>query len=190
MTSDTPQVIQSLREEHRNSRRLLGMLDHHVGLLAGGADPDYDLLLAITNWFCDYPDRCHHPKEDALFNRLRQKAPAEAARVGDLAREHRDAAARARRFRDTLQAIFREAVVAREKAIGAARSFVDAEREHMKMEEELLFPIALRVLDEEDWRAVETSLATSRDPLFGMTVEEDFRLVRESLLDWERMRTH
>jgi hemerythrin-like domain-containing protein len=179
-------LIQALLEEHRNIRRLLSLLDHQVGLLAMGADPDYDLLQGVANYFCDYPDRCHHPKEDAVFRQLQARDPAGAARVGDLAREHREAHARVRRFRDHIQAIFRNEIVPREAAVTAAQSFVNAEREHMKMEEEVFFPIAARALNEEDWRTVDGNLRAMQDPLFGDIVEEEFRGLRNILLSWGR----
>jgi hemerythrin-like domain-containing protein len=177
-------VIQILLEEHRNIRRLLGMLDHQAGLLERDADPDYDLLQGIANYFCSYPDRCHHPKEDAVFRQLQNKHPAEATRVGDLAREHREAHARVSRFRENIQAIFRDEILPRETVVRAARSFVDAEREHMKMEEEVFFPIAISALDEADWRTIESSLRLVQDPLFGDLVEEEFKILRNSLLAW------
>jgi hemerythrin-like domain-containing protein len=179
-------VIQTLLEEHTNIRRLLGVLDHQVGLLERGADPDYDLLQGIANYFCDYPDRCHHPKEDAVFRHLQKKHPAEAARVGNLGREHRDAHARVRRFRENLQAIFRDEILSRETVVAAARSFVEAEREHMKMEEAVFFPIAVGILDQEDWHAIEADFKSVRDPLFGDIAEEEFRNLRDSLLAWEK----
>lgn len=178
-------IIDELHDEHRNIRRVLTVLDHQVQRLAQGAQPDFDLLQAIANYFCDYPDRCHHPKEDAVFRRLTAKEPASAAAIGDLGREHRDAHARVSRFRENIQAIFRDEIVSRDKVVGAAQSFMDAEREHMKMEEEVFFPLAVSALDEEDWRVVETSLKAMRDPLFGGILEEEFRVLREALLGWE-----
>jgi hemerythrin-like domain-containing protein len=182
-------MIQTLREEHRNIRLLLGVLDHQVGLLERDAQPDFELLQGIANYFCDYPDRCHHPKEDAVFRRLRDKHPREAAGIGDLAREHRNAHARVRRFQENIQAVFRDAILPRATVVSAARSFLEAEREHMKMEEEVFFPVAGSVLDEEDWRAVEVDLKAVQDPLFGEFVEEEFRTLRDSLLAWERNRS-
>ena len=54
------------------------------------------------------------------------------------------------------------------------------------MEEELFFPLAASVLDEEDWRSIEGNLRQRQDPLFGEFVEEEFRILREFLLNWER----
>jgi hemerythrin-like domain-containing protein len=179
-------VIATLHEDHKNIARLLNAMENQIEKLAMASNPDYDLLLLIANYFCDYPDRCHHPKEDTIFRQLQATHPAEAATVGDLAKEHRDAYARVRRFRENIQAIFRDEILSRDSVITAGRSFINAEREHMKMEEELLFPLAASVLDEEDWKSIEGRLHQRQDPLFGEFVEEEFRILREFLLDWER----
>jgi len=179
-------IIQTLREEHRNIRRLLEVLDDQIEKIAMAGDPNYDLLQSVANYFCDYPDRCHHPKEDAVFRQLQARHPVEANAVGDLAREHRDAYARVRRFRDNVEAIFRDEVMPRSTVVSAGRSFVDAEREHMKMEEDTFFPVAASVLDEEDWKIIEANLKAMRDPLFGQLVEEEFRILRDFLLAWEK----
>jgi hemerythrin-like domain-containing protein len=179
-------VLETLHEEHKNIARLLDAMENQIERLATASNPDYDLLQSIANYFCDYPDRCHHPKEDVVFRQLQAKHPAEAATIGDLAKEHRDAYARVHRFRDNIQAIFRDEILSRDSIINAGQSFVDAEREHMRMEEEMFFPLAASVLDEEDWRSIESNLRKKQDPLFGEFVEEEFRILRDFLLNWER----
>jgi hemerythrin-like domain-containing protein len=179
-------VIETLREEHKNIGRLLNAMEDQIERLATASNRDFDLLQSIANYFCDYPDRCHHPKENAILRQLHEMHPAEAATVGDLAKEHRDACARAHRFRDNISAIFRDQFLLRDKLLSAGRSFIDAEREHMKMEENLFFPLAESVLDEEDWRSIEGNIRQMQDPLFGELVEKEFRILREFLLSWER----
>lgn len=178
-------VIQSLRQEHRNIARLLNALEHQVGLLAEGKRPDYELLQDIANYFCDYPDRCHHPKEDAVFRRLQTQCPESAQRIGDLVREHRDTGARVHRFRDNIQALFRDQVMPITTLVNAARSFIDAERQHMRMEESTFFPVAEAKLSDKDWQCIEAVLSGARDPLFGATVEKNFMALLERLLAWE-----
>jgi hemerythrin-like domain-containing protein len=178
-------ILQKLHQEHRNIARLLDALEHQVDVLAEGKRPDYDLLQNIATYFCDYPDRCHHPKEDAVFRRLQQKYPEQSARVGDLTREHRDTAARVRRFRDNIQALFRDQVMPLATLVNAARTFIDAERQHMRMEETVFFPAAESQLAPEDWRAIESALKDEHDPLFGEVVEKDFIALLERLLAWE-----
>ena len=179
-------VIETLSDEHRNVARLLDALEHQIEMLDGAQGPDYEFLQGVANYFCDYPDRCHHPKEDAVLARLRAKYPEEAAAVGDLAREHREAAARARRFRDNIRALFLDAVMPRDTIVGSARTFIEAERRHMRMEEERFFPVAAMKFTPDDWRDIENQLKEERDPLFGEQVEEEFRRLRERLLACER----
>lgn len=178
-------ILDALRQEHRNITRLLDAVDHQVAFLARAAAPDYEVLQAIAEYFCDYPDRCHHPKENAVFARLSEKCPDEAASIGDLLQEHRDTAARAQAFRETIDSLFRDAVVPRAALVKSARDFVEAERRHMRMEEERFFPLALRKLTAEDWNEVAAQLSQERDPLFGDHVEENFAALRERLLAWE-----
>ncbi len=175
-------AIETLESEHQNIRRLLNAMEHQVQILADARDPDYDLLLGIADYFCDVPDRCHHRKEDAVLARLRLRHRDEAASVGDLAREHRDAAARARRFRENLAALFRDAILPRNTIVSAARSFMDAERRHMRMEEARFFPVAAHMLTPLDWPFVESELGQERDPLFG---EGAGSALRDRLLAWE-----
>jgi hemerythrin-like domain-containing protein len=179
-------VIETLHEEHENIARLLNAMENQIERLATARSLEYDLLESIANYFCDYPDRCHHPKEDVIFRRLQAKHPTEAATVGDLGKEHRDAYARVRNFRDNIQGISRDQILSRDSVVDAGRRFIDAEREHMRMEEGMFFPLAASVLDEEDWRSVEGSLRQRQDPLFGEFVEEKYRILREFLLNWEK----
>ena len=179
-------VLETLHEEHKNIARLLNAMENQLERLAMARSPDYDLLQCIANYFCDYPDRCHHPKEDVIFRKLQAKHPTAVATIGDLTKEHRDAYARVRRFRDQIQAIFRDEILSRDSVLDAGKSFVDAEREHMRMEEELFFPLAASLLDEEDWSSIAADLRQRQDPLFGEFVEEEFRILRDFLLNWER----
>ena len=58
-------VVDTLREEHRNIARLLRALEHQVAIFSNADAPDYDVIVGVADYFLDYPDRCHHPKEDA-----------------------------------------------------------------------------------------------------------------------------
>jgi len=185
MEANLAHLIEALREDHKNISRLLDAFERELELLARARAPDYEMLRGIANYFCDYPDRCHHPKENAVYEQLRARYPGVVATIGDLRREHRDAAARAQRFRDNVQALFNDAIMSRETVTSSARSFIEAERQHMKMEEERFFPVAEQVLSSEDWQSIEDRLRSERDPLFGERAETSFESLRERLLAWE-----
>ncbi len=181
-------IIDTLREEHRNIAKLLDILQREIESAAVSSNPDWDVLQGIADYFCAYPDRCHHPKEDAIYRRLQAKFPGEAKSIGDLLREHQDVRSCVQRFRGQIQAIFLEDVLPRERLIGSARAFIDAERQHMMKEEEIFFPAAERFLVEEDWQWIKSRLRSELDPLFAESVEHEFKAVRDRLSAWKSTR--
>jgi hypothetical protein len=64
-------VIEILRQEHRNIEKLLRVLEQELNVFSRGERPDYEVVLAAIDYFKAYPDACHHPKEDMIFERLR-----------------------------------------------------------------------------------------------------------------------
>ena len=179
-------VIESLREEHRNLARLLDALDHQVEVFAEAVRPDYDVICGVAEYFLDYPDRFHHPKENAVLEVLRRVHPDRAAGLVDLVGEHRALHDDAARFRDVVGALLNDTDIARSTIVGAAGRFIDDQRHHMRMEEDVFFPVAERVLSPEHWSEIELRISDARDPLFGDADEVRFARLRERLLSWER----
>ena len=70
-------VIEILRQEHRNIEKLLRVLERELSLFDRGERPDYEVIHAVIDYFTDYPDSCHHPKEDMIFERLKCVTPAQ-----------------------------------------------------------------------------------------------------------------
>ena len=106
-------TINSLRDDHRNIAKLLNALEHEIELVAAAADPDWDVLSGTANYFCDYADRYHHPKEDAVYRQLATRFPDKAASIGDVMAEHRAVHTRVRQFRDNVQSMFLDAIMPR-----------------------------------------------------------------------------
>jgi hemerythrin-like domain-containing protein len=64
--------------------------------------------------------------------------------------------------------------------------FIEHQREHLKKEERLLFPAALKALQSEDWAAIDARLDDRKDPLFDSVVEEKFDNLQKTILRWEQ----
>ena len=67
-------IIQGLRQEHRNIESLLRVLERELSVFDRGERPDYEVVLAVIDYFKDYPDSCHHPKEDMIVEKLTSSA--------------------------------------------------------------------------------------------------------------------
>lgn len=179
-------VIEILRQEHRNILQLLEVLESQIEIFDHASEPDYDVIRGIADYFLEYPGTSHHPKENVIFRHLREHFPQEATAIGDLESEHREMGERARQFRDAVYALLSDSDIARDAVVDATRVFIETERQHMKMEEDIFFPLAEARLTPEDWSQIAQRLEEVCDPLFGDKIEEEFSDFRERLLAWQK----
>lgn len=179
-------VLGRLHAEHRNIARLLGALEYQLAIFDRGERPDYDVLAAAADYFTEFPDRCHHPKEDLVFRAIERKDPEAARSIGDLEREHERIAELAGHFREAVRNVLDEVEVPRQAFDAVLRHFIRDQRRHMEMEEERFFPLAQRVLGPEDWAEIERLASREDDPLFGAQVSQPFEALLRTILTWER----
>jgi hemerythrin-like domain-containing protein len=178
-------VIDVLHEEHRNIARLLDALEHQIDVFERADRPDYDVICGVSAYFLEFPDRCHHPKEDVVFRRLAAQHPHEASGLHDLLKEHAIVHDQAAAFADTVRDLLSDTDIPRDAVVAAARGFIDTQRRHLRAEEAHFFPVAERVLSGADWAEVERELTGGPDPLFGGRIEARFRTLSDRLLAWE-----
>jgi hemerythrin-like domain-containing protein len=178
-------VIEILRQEHRNIEKLLRVLERELSVFDRGERPDYEVVLAVIDYFKDYPESCHHPKEDMIFERLKERDTATAATIGNLEAEHQEGARRLRRVAETVEAVLNDQDFLRHTASDTMRDFIHHERQHMAMEERLLFPATLNALRPTDWAEIALKLADRHDPLSPLSVEGRFNTLRRNILKLE-----
>ncbi len=87
------EIIEVLRQEHHNIEKLLRVLERELSVFDRGDRPDYEVVLAVIDYFKDYPDTCHH----IIVAKFKARDPVAAATTGDLEAEHREGARRLRR---------------------------------------------------------------------------------------------
>jgi hemerythrin-like domain-containing protein len=179
-------IIASLREEHRNIEQLLLVLERELNVFSRGDRPDYEIINAVISYFLDYPDCCHHPKEDMIFEKLKARDYVAAESVGDLEAEHRSEGKRLRRVSDMIRGILTNEEAPGQTFDNVMRDFVEQERRHMKMEERVLFSSAVTALRPEDWAVIEARWSETEDSLFNVAMEEKCESIRERILQWQR----
>jgi hemerythrin-like domain-containing protein len=181
-----PKIIDILLEEHQNIEKLLLVLEHELEMFDRSGRPDYEILQTIIQYFQDYPESCHHPKEEMIFAKLKARDPAAARRFGDVEAEHVAETRRLRSFARAVDYILADQEFLRESFHLAVHDFIEHQREHLNKEERLLFPAALTALRPEDWAEIDARLDDRTDPLFESVVEEKFHNLQKTILRWER----
>lgn len=119
------ELIEILREDHRNIETLLLVLERELNIFDRAEQPHYEVAQAIIDYFRDYLDRCHHPKEDAVFAKLKTCDPAAAASVGDLEAEHLKGAKRLRLVARAVESVLSEQEVLRQTVDDIVRDFIE-----------------------------------------------------------------
>lgn len=178
-------IVDALRKEHAKILTVLDILERQIEAFAEDGPVDYGLIAAIVDYFTDFPDKQHHPKEDLIFARLREADPAAASGVGDLAALHAALAEELQAFAGALEATTFDEIHPRTELMALARAFIDHQRLHLTMEELYFFPVAEQTLDPRVWAELDAIIVSAADPLIGGKSGDKFETLRRTIIGWE-----
>jgi hemerythrin-like domain-containing protein len=179
-------IIERLCREHRNIEMLLAVLERELEIFDRGGRPDYEVIRAIISYFELYPEIYHHPQEDLVFAKLKNRDPAAAAKVGNLAFEHQKGAERLSRVAQAVDSVLADREILRQNVDNIVRDFIEHERRHILMEDRDFFPAALKALEPQDWMEIASACTSHEDPLFSEAAEETFDALRARILQLEQ----
>lgn len=177
-TSQPPRenVIRLIQQEHINLTSVIHCMQQFVRALGQDGTPaDLKVMRAMLLYVIDYPERVHHPKEEEhLFARLRQRSRDVDSTLDELTRQH---------VRGTTLTRELEHALARYEfqgapALPALRLLVEEYGkfffEHMRLEEDVVLPAALRHLTEADWIVIDLAFSANGDPLTGAPIQNNY----------------
>ncbi|HSL51394.1 MAG TPA: hemerythrin domain-containing protein [Candidatus Deferrimicrobiaceae bacterium] len=171
------QALSIIREEHRS----LSAVTRSLRTLARdardrGRAPDYELFTLILDYIEGFSDRLHHPKEDEyLFAALRRRGAAANEALDVLERDHARGDELTRDLRYLLSRCRVGGAGAVEAFAAAVEEYVDFYWRHMRLEEDVVLPLAERTLTEADWQPIDAAFRANEDPLFGARPREEFQ---------------
>ena len=76
-------IIEQLNQEHANMSRILDLLEHEIEAFGRGEVADFHLVQEIMDYCLDYPEACHHPKEDAIYAVMIDRRPNLADEIAE-----------------------------------------------------------------------------------------------------------
>lgn len=166
-----------IQDEHRSLAAVVHGLRYLVReIRERGAKPDFRLLWAMIFYLDEFPEKLHHPKENAyIFARLRQRTHEADTVVAELERQH---VAGARHVRDLELALgqYEAGMPGGEDRFAAAvETFADETVKHMALEESTVLPLAKKYLTGEDWVEICAAFSENGDPRFDAEADQDCR---------------
>jgi hemerythrin-like domain-containing protein len=168
-------AIATIRAEHNSMETVLVALLHLIEEIAERrGEPDFALLSAALYYFDDFPERCHHPKEDEyLFKALRRRTAAFNDVLDELQAEHIQSGQMVAYLERALVHFQGGAPDGLKQFRAAIAAYAALLRSHMHKEERLLAQ-APQHLEEEDWTTMAAAFKANVDPLFGESCGPDY----------------
>lgn len=170
-------ALNIIRDEHRSIAAILHGMQHLVRQIRERkAKIDPKVFRAMLYYLDTFSERMHHPKEDRyLFDPLRRRSAASDALIAELEKEHAQGDAALRRVEQCLIRYEEGGEKEFPEFAGEVERFVEGYWEHMRKEEEHIFPLAQKLFTDEDWDAIDRAFKANVDPLADDRNERDFR---------------
>ena len=159
--------LRTINEEHAT---LNAMLQSLLMMIKRGPlnAPElfFDILRAMLFYIDEVPEKQHHPKEtELLFPIVAKRSPQCAEVIQRLNNEHHKGESS---IRDLQHMLLGWEILGDSRRVAfetAAQQYVDFYKEHMHLEESVVIPEALKVLNADDWRSIDAAFAMNSDPL-------------------------
>jgi len=158
-----------IRAEHRSLAAVINSMKSMVGeLRAERLTPDYRLFWSMIHYIDAFPERLHHPKEDAwLFARIQERTRAADSLIEMLLEQHSSGEAELDQLRKALGNYEAGVAGALEALDLTVQRYAEFSWKHMAMEERELLPIGEDCLTEDDWAEIAHAFQENCDPLAG-----------------------
>jgi hemerythrin-like domain-containing protein len=177
---DTASII---LKEHQQLTTVIGGMLQFVRLREkGAATPSFVVFRSMLYYIREYPERVHHPKEERdLFTRIRARTHEIDDVLDDLNHQHTEGEAMVRDLEHALTRYELAGDPALPDFASLVEKYASFYANHRRIEEEIVIPVALRVLTRDDWTEIDAAFGANRDPFEGVELEEDldklFRMI-------------
>lgn len=177
-------LYDQLKEDHRNLVKVLDVLKRQIALYntreeAGTEKPDIALILDVMDYIQHYPDRFHHPLEEACFDYLDEHKRGDAVARDAIREEHEALEHSASKVRTLLNAINLGEAVPLDKLQQTLDQFHSLQINHLKREEKTVFK-DISALDDAASEIILDRVEHRHDPLFADVANQQFTdLIRQ-----------
>ena len=152
--TDAFTTLSIIRDEHRRLTAIVRSAEYlTLDAAHRNVAPDAELLGMIFDYIDSFPDRLHHPKEDEyLFDVLRRQTSELDEILDELQVEHIRGRALISKLRGLLVRCRAGGTAVAEELASAVAEYAAFHEKHVRKEEEVVLPMAERLISSADWR--------------------------------------
>jgi hemerythrin-like domain-containing protein len=143
-----------LKEEHKVIKRMLAILNVACEKLEKGERVSPEVFKKAIDFIRVFADRCHHGKEEeTLFPFVEQRGiPREGGPIGVMLREHEQGRNFVKALAEAVESYEQGDQDAKASIIENARGYTQLLAQHIPKEDDILYPLADKVLSPQDQR--------------------------------------
>ena len=143
-------ITQRLKDEHQLILRMLALLEKNAKRTEEGSFTDYRFYLDGVDFIRNYADRFHHAKEeDVLFEAMIENGmPRANSPIAAMLMDHDQGRAFVRGMEEAAKRALNGEAGQNAAIVENARGYLELLREHISKEDEILYPLAERVIPE------------------------------------------
>jgi len=144
-------VTQVMVDEHKLILRMIALVENNTALLEQGKFRNWQFYIDAVDFIRNYADRFHHAKEeDVLFVELINNGmPEKQSPIEAMHMEHDQGRAHVRAIEEAAQKALDGEIGQATVIIENAKGYAALLRGHIEKEDDILYPLAERVLPEE-----------------------------------------
>ncbi len=182
-------AVAIMQDEHRSLAAVVSGLVHLVKQAnQSNVALDVPLIKAMLHYIEAFPERLHHPKEDAyLFERLGSRTSEYDAAIEELRAQHVSGGMQLKAMETALEGYARQISPATlAEMTTTVNNFAQSLWEHMNMEENIILPAARKHLRSEDWEKIYEAFSANGDPRFDTDLEDGFKRLYSKIINLAR----
>jgi hemerythrin-like domain-containing protein len=176
---------EALMTEHRAIERMLAVLETAAERLENGQPVRPELFREAVDFVRNFADRCHHGKEEEnLFPRMQERGvPRDGGPLAVMLFEHDEGRAHVGAIAEAIDACEGGDSSAARAIAENARGYVQLLREHIMKEDNVLFPMADRLLTPGDQQDLERRFEQIESERMGPAVHARYHRLLDRLED-------
>ena len=179
----TPLTV--IGDEHRSLAAVIHGLEFVVREARdAGIPPSFELLHAMLYYIRSFPEKLHHPKEDAyLFRKLRMRTVEFNETLDELERQHVEGGRLIDELERSITAYESDPAGGFTAFAKAVEQFASSQMQHMTLEFKVIMPAARKHLTSQDWEEIAAAFGENGDPRFSADTDEEFRQLFARILN-------
>jgi len=176
-------LIDQIHYDHLSMSKVLNIMEEGLERIESDLDLDYGLMVEAMRYMIDYSDTVHHPKEDAIFDRLLKRAPDLEEIIGEIHAQHKAIAKLGNQFYSIVDNASLGEFVAKQDITKMGHDYIRTLRQHINLEEGDLLRKARKFLSDDDMDDIKQQYANYRDPLLSDSLEQEYTALYQSLIN-------